>query len=123
LGQVESNPDRLKAVRLTVGGTIPIIDKSKRLEAISESMAEATKVDEALARFEAALRRLESVAMRVQDIGSAPTADSLSALDDRELLAQEIKEVRAKANELAERNRNAASKIDSAMAKIKSVLG
>jgi hypothetical protein len=86
-------------------------------------MAEATKVDEALARFEAALRRLESVAMRVQDIGSAPTADSLSALDDRELLAQEIKEVRAKANELAERNRNAASKIDSAMAKIKSVLG
>jgi Domain of unknown function (DUF4164) len=86
-------------------------------------MAEATKVDEALQRFEAALRRLESVAMRVQDIGSAPTADSLSALDDRELLAQEIKEVRAKANELAERNRNAASKIDSAMAKIKSVLG
>jgi hypothetical protein len=31
--------------------------------------------------------------------------------------------VRAKANELAERNRNAASKIDSAMAKIKLVLG
>jgi hypothetical protein len=113
----------LKAVRLTVGETKPIIDKSKRLEAISESMADATKVDEALQRFEAALRRLESVAMRVQDIGSGPVADSVTALDERELLVQEIKEVRAKANELAERNRNAASKIDSAMAKIKSVLG
>jgi chromosome segregation ATPase len=96
---------------------------TQRLEAFSESMAEVSKVDEALNRFEAALRRLETAVMRVHENGSDLPSTSPSLLDDREQLAQEISDVRAKANELAERNRNAASKIDSAMAKIKLVLG
>jgi hypothetical protein len=96
---------------------------TQRLEAFSESMAEISKVDEALVRFEAALRRLETAVMRVQENDSDLPLTATSLLDDREQLAQEISDVRAKANELAERNRNAASKIDSAMAKIKLVLG
>jgi chromosome segregation ATPase len=86
-------------------------------------MAEVSKVDEALARFEAALRRLEAAIMRADENGHERSPDAASLLDEREQLAHEISEVRAKANELAERNRNAASKIDSAMAKIKLVLG
>jgi folate-dependent tRNA-U54 methylase TrmFO/GidA len=84
-------------------------------------MAEGSKLDEALARFEAALRRLETAIVEANENGAGPDAAAL--LNDREQLAREIGDVRAKASELAERNRNAASKIDSAMAKIKLVLG
>ena len=84
-------------------------------------MAEDSKVDEALSRFEAALRRLETALVQANENGLPQDAAAL--LDDRDQLAREISDVRAKATELAERNRNAASRIDSAMAKIKLVLG
>jgi chromosome segregation ATPase len=113
----------LVEARLTAAGTKLIIDTAQRLEAFSESMAEGSKVDEALAHFEAALRRLEAAVMRGNENGNDTTSDTASLLEHRDQLSREINEVRAKASELAERNRNAASKIDSAMAKIKSVLG
>ena len=86
-------------------------------------MADDSKVDEALARFEAALRRLETAIVQANENGAGLPPDAATLLDDREQLAKEVSDVRAKAMELAERNRNAASKIDSAMAKIKLVLG
>ena len=86
-------------------------------------MAEVSKLNEAAARFEAALRRIEAAIGRAQERGTTRLSEEEPFFDDREQLAQEISDMRAKANELAERNRNAASKIDSAMAKIKLVLG
>lgn len=86
-------------------------------------MVEGSKVDEALDRFEAALKRLEVAVKRAHEGGSFLPPETEELLKEREKLAQEISAVRAKANELAERNRNATSKIDSAMARIKSVLG
>ena len=86
-------------------------------------MAEVSKVDEALDCFEAALKRLEGAVRRAHEGGSLPPPETKELLEEREQLAQEIGKLRVKASELAERNRNAASKIDSAMARIKSVLG
>ena len=86
-------------------------------------MAEVSKVDDALDRFEAALKRLETAVRRAHEGGSFLPPETDELLKERERLAQEISAVRTRANELAERNRNAASKIDSAMARIKSVLG
>ncbi len=89
-------------------------------------MADGSKIDEALARFEAALRQFESVAQRVHNqlpAGSESAAERQSLLEDQKRLEREISEVRAKASDLAERNRSAATRIDSAMAKIKYVLG
>ena len=86
-------------------------------------MADGSKVDEALARFEAALRRLETAIVQANENEVGLPPDAAALLDDRDQLAREISDVRAKATELAERNRNAASRIDSAMAKIKLVLG
>ena len=84
-------------------------------------MAEDSNLDEALSRFEAALRRLETAIEQANENGAGQNAATL--LDDRDRLAREMSDVRAKATELAERNRDAASRIDSAMAKIKLVLG
>jgi predicted nucleic acid-binding Zn-ribbon protein len=89
-------------------------------------MADSSKIDEALSRFEAALRRFEAAAMRVHNqlpAGLEPPAEVQALRDDHGRLQQEVAEIRAKASELADRNRNAATKIDSAMAKIKFVLG
>jgi uncharacterized coiled-coil DUF342 family protein len=86
-------------------------------------MAEGSKVDEALARFEAALRRLDTAIVQANENDAGLPADAAALLDDRDQLAREVSDIRAKATELAERNRNAASKVDSAMAKIKLVLG
>ena len=86
-------------------------------------MADGSKLDEALARFEAALRRLETAIVQAHENGAGLPPDAAALIDDREQLSREISDVRAKAMELAERNRNAASRIDSAVAKIKLVLG
>jgi FtsZ-binding cell division protein ZapB len=86
-------------------------------------MAEVSKIDEALDRFEAALKRLEAAVRRAHEGGSFLPPETQELLREREQLVQEMSAVRVRANEFAERNRNAASKIDSAMARIKSVLG
>ena len=89
-------------------------------------MADGSKIDEALTRFEAALRRFEATAMRVHNqlpAGLEPPVEVQALRDDQDRLQKEIAEMRAKASDLADRNRNAATKIDSAMAKIKFVLG
>lgn len=89
-------------------------------------MADGSKIDEALARFEAALQRFESVTSRVHNLlpeGLEPSAERQALIDDHKRLEREISEVKTKASDLAERNRSAATKIDSAMAKIKYVLG
>jgi FtsZ-binding cell division protein ZapB len=86
-------------------------------------MAEVSKIDEALDRFEAALKRLEAAVRRAHEGGSFLPPETQELLREREQLVEEMSAVRVRANEFAERNRNAASEIDSAMARIKSVLG
>jgi uncharacterized protein YcaQ len=60
---------------------------------------------------------------RAHEGGSFLPPETQELLREREQLVEEMSAVRVRANEFAERNRNAASKIDSAMARIKSVLG
>jgi hypothetical protein len=89
-------------------------------------MAYQSKVDEALARFEAALRLFEVAVQRagesrLESISTRAEAEALR--DDRARLAGEIHAVRSKASDLADKNRQATAKLDSAMAKIRSVLG
>jgi Domain of unknown function (DUF4164) len=87
---------------------------------------EASRVDEALGRFETAMRQLEAALAQLheqqaQRIRGAGDAAALRA--DRLRLVQELAEVRAKASELAEQQRRASRRIDQAMARIRRVLG
>jgi hypothetical protein len=89
-------------------------------------MADLSKVDEALERFENAMRRLEAAVARADEnrqesLGTRAEAEALR--DDRARLAGEVHAVRSKADDLADRHRQAATKLDTAMAKIRSVLG
>lgn len=89
-------------------------------------MADNSRIGEALGRFEAALSNLETSMMRCHEkearLGKlAGEAEALR--QDRSRLARELDEVRGKASELAEASREAAGRIDSAMARIRGVLG
>jgi Domain of unknown function (DUF4164) len=89
-------------------------------------VGEASRVDEALGRFENAMRQLEAALaqsheQQAQRMRSAGDAAALKA--DRLRLVQELAEVRAKASELAEQQRRASRRIDQAMARIRRVLG
>jgi chromosome segregation ATPase len=89
-------------------------------------VGEASRVDEALGRFENAMRQLEAalVQMHEQQAQRMRNAGDAAALKaDRLRLVQELAEVRAKASELAEQQRRASRRIDQAMARIRRVLG
>ena len=88
-------------------------------------MADLSRVDEALTRFEAAVRLLEAAVLRAgesrnETISTRAEAEALR--DDRARLAGEVHAVRSKASDLADRNRQATVRLDTAMAKIRSVL-
>jgi chromosome segregation ATPase len=83
-------------------------------------------VDEALGRFESAMRQLEAALAQLheqqaQRMRSAGDAAALRA--DRLRLVHELAEVRAKASDLAEQQRRASRRIDQAMARIRRILG
>lgn len=83
------------------------------------------KLDEALARFEAAMAALED-AVAAKAEGSRRVAELEGEAEtlrrDRSRLAGEIDLLRNKAGELAITSRSAAGKIDAAMSRIRAVL-
>jgi seryl-tRNA synthetase len=89
-------------------------------------MSNNTRIGEALGRFEMALNTLEATMVRCHEKESAlgKLAGEAKALrQDRMRLVQELNEVRGKASELAKASHDAAKRIDSAMARIRGVLG
>ena len=92
----------------------------------ARQMAGPSKIDEALARFEAALRLVEAAVQRVSDSrreAMSTHAEAEALRDDRARLAGEIHAVRSKAADVADKHRQATSRIDSAMEKIRVVIG
>jgi DNA anti-recombination protein RmuC len=88
-------------------------------------MADLSKLENALDRFEAALRRIEVAMVRSHERDQkaklvAGEADALR--HDRSRLAQELDDVRSKASELIGNNKEAVNKIDAAMSRIRAVL-
>jgi hypothetical protein len=109
----------LRLRRRGVGHNLRPVNSDRRV-------GEAARVDEALGRFENAMRQLETALAQMheqqaQRMRSAGDAAALKA--DRLRLVQELAEVRAKASQLAEQQRRASRRIDQAMARIKRVLG
>ena len=89
-------------------------------------MASTPQLDQALQNFEQAMRQLE--AAWSQSERNQGTIDNLSAeastlKEDRAKLAGELDEVRSRAEELAEANRQAARRIELAMARVRTVIG
>lgn len=83
-------------------------------------------MDAALARFEKALRQLEQsiASVHEREAQSKSLNGELQALrDDRSQLASELDDVRAKAKELSDLNRQAARRVDAAMERLKAVIG
>jgi predicted nucleic acid-binding Zn-ribbon protein len=88
-------------------------------------MAETDKLDEAFARFEAALRQFEAAASRKQQTEKRAqdlTEEADALRKDRSKLAHELDLVRSKAGELVDTSKQAAGKIDAAMSRIRAVL-
>ena len=88
-------------------------------------MSEASKVDQALGRFEKALHQLETSLVKVHEKGSqlATSKGEAEALRaEREKLVKELDAVRAKAEDLADVNRQAVKRVDHAMVRIRKVL-
>jgi hypothetical protein len=89
-------------------------------------MAQAGKIEEALGRFETALRQLEAGMVRwhEQDSMLDRLRGECEALrQDRVRLSRELEEVRTRASELAAASREAAGHVGSAMTRIRGVLG
>jgi predicted nucleic acid-binding Zn-ribbon protein len=88
-------------------------------------MAETNRFDAALERFDTALNAFESSIAKKQNdtqrleqlIGEAQTLQS-----ERQKLARDLDLLKAKAAELVDTSKQAAGKIDNAMARIRSVL-
>jgi chromosome segregation ATPase len=90
------------------------------------AMSNSTRIGEALGKFETALNTLEATMVRCHETESTlgKMAGEAKALrQDRTRLVQELNEVRYKASELAKASHEAAKRIDSAMARIRGVLG
>jgi len=89
-------------------------------------MASKSQLDQAIAHFEQAMRQLEAAwAQTEQNYGKITKLNTeASALkEDRAKLAGELDEVRARADDLAEASRQAARRIELAMARVKTVIG
>ena len=89
-------------------------------------MAEESRIIGALDRFEAALRRLEAAMAQAgeRELALASSKGEAAALrQDRARLAEELDQVRGKASELDEANRQAERRVEQAMTRIRKVLG
>ncbi len=89
-------------------------------------MADESRIIGALDRFEAALRRLEAAMAQAgeREMALASSKGEAEALrQDRARLAEELDQVRGKASELDEANRQAQRRVDLAMTRIRKVLG
>ena len=89
-------------------------------------MASTSQLDKAIANFEQAMRQLEAAwAQSEQNQGKITKLNTeASALkEDRARLAGELDEVRARAEELTEASRQAARRIELAMARVRTVIG
>ena len=99
---------------------------SSLLQSKGEQMSGTSRIGEALGRFETALNSLETSMLRCQqkeaELGKL-AGEAQSLRKDRLQLVQELDEVRGKASELAKASQEAARHVDSAMARIRSVLG
>ena len=96
------------------------------LQSKDEQMSGTSRIGEALGRFETALNSLETTMLRShqKEAEFGKMAGEVQALrQDRTRLVQELNEVRGKASELAEASQEATKRIDSAMARIRGVLG
>lgn len=88
-------------------------------------MAQAGMIEEALERFESALRQLEGSMVRWHEREQAleqARGEAEALRQDRSRMAQELDEVRARANELMEASRGAARHVEGAMSRIRAVL-
>jgi len=88
-------------------------------------MGQASKVEQAISRFESALYKLESSMVKVHERESqlATTRGESDALQaEHKKLSQELDAVRKKAEQLATINRQAAKRVDNAITRIRKVL-
>jgi transcriptional regulator with GAF, ATPase, and Fis domain len=88
-------------------------------------MTETRKFDEALVRFERAIAKVENSAAQRRDTVarlSMLEQQAVSLQAERTQLDNDLGRVRAKAAELVDTSKKAAVKIDSAVARIRSVL-
>lgn len=88
-------------------------------------MAEQSRLDVALTKFDAAMRALEGAAVRTRqkiDSDTKAQAEAATLLEDRSRLAAELDRAKAKLSEQAASRNEAEKKIDAAMTAIKSVL-
>lgn len=88
-------------------------------------MSDPSTVEKAIGRFETALHKLETSMVKIHEKGaqlssSQGETDALRA--DHKKVSQELESVRTKANQLADVNRQAAKRVDQAMARINKVL-
>ncbi len=89
-------------------------------------MSEGSKIEQAVSRFETALHQLEKSLVRVHEKESrlvSAKGQTEALQTDRDKLAKELQEVRAKAEDLTEVNRQAAKRVDQAFKRIEKVLG
>ena len=99
---------------------------SSMLQSKGEQTSSTSRVGEALGRYETALTRLETSMMRHHEkeaVLGQLAGEAQEMRQDRNRLVLELNEVRGKASELARASRDAAKRIDSAMARIRGVLG
>ena len=88
-------------------------------------MSQASKVEQAISRFESALYKLESSMVKIHERESqlATTRGESDALQvEHKQLSQELNAVRNKAEQLALVNQQAAKRVDNAITRIKKVL-
>ena len=89
-------------------------------------MADTPGIEQALSRFESALDKVAEAMARARqgDGDSEALAGEAAALrEDRVRLVEELDQVRSNANKLMEANTQAEVRINSAMERIKAVLG
>ena len=89
-------------------------------------MSDTSKVEEAIERFETALHKLEKslVVVHDKDAKLATATSKSSALKaDHQKIVEELAQVRAKAEDLADINRRAIARVDHAMVRINKVIG
>jgi Domain of unknown function (DUF4164) len=88
-------------------------------------MAEATKLESALNKFDLALNRFEIAAAQKQGETTklaTVSAEALALRKDQQRMVRDLQLVKTKAAELVDTSKQAAIKIDSAMSRIRSVL-
>ena len=87
-------------------------------------MADSTKFESSLQRFEKALKLVEASLARKRDENARLKTleiEKATLESDRQRMDRELSQVRVKAQELVDTSKQAVGKIDSAMARIRSV--